>query len=130
MTYPICGFSDMSFGLSYFINRTGDRMKHKTIISICLVFMLLFGSMNFSFAAEETAAEETAIVNLQTQGRVNPVGIDAPQPAFPGRCSPLRQVQPRQHTISPFRMKNRISSGIPASWKVPLPIIFFTKESH
>lgn len=57
-------------------------MKHKTIISICLVFMLLFGSLNFAFAAEEAPAQEAAIVNLKTEGRVNPVGIESPQPAF------------------------------------------------
>ena len=57
-------------------------MKHKTIISICFIFMLLLGSLNFAFAAEENPTLETAIVNLKTEGRVDPIGIDSPQPAF------------------------------------------------
>lgn len=65
-------------------------MSMKRVLAAFMGVTLLVGNGPVSVSAEEAAAEaatETAIVNLETQGRTNPIGVDETNPAFPGRCS-------------------------------------------
>lgn len=57
-------------------------MRRKQIGAAALSAMLLLGSLPGYVWAEEAPAAEAAIVNLKTQSRVNPLGVDAAQPAF------------------------------------------------
>ena len=57
-------------------------MRRKQIGAAALSAMLLLGSFPGYVWAEEAPAAEAAIVNLKTQSRVNPLGVDAAQPAF------------------------------------------------
>ena len=53
-------------------------MNKRRILAIFLSLALLIGSC----ALAENQGSSACVVNLKTQGRVNPVGIDAAQPAF------------------------------------------------
>lgn len=72
-------------------------MSMKRVLAAFMGVTLMAGNGPVSVMAADVAAEssaETAIVNLETQGRTNPIGVDAQQPAFPGRCSRERLAQP------------------------------------
>ena len=77
-------------------------MSMKRVLAAFMGVTLMVGNGPVSVMAADVAAEssaETAIVNLETQGRTNPIGVDAQQP-FPGRCSRERLAQPRNLTRS------------------------------
>ena len=60
-------------------------MSMKRVLAAFMGVTLLVGNGPVSVFAEEAAAEstaETAIVNLETQGRTNPIGVDGDQPCF------------------------------------------------
>ena len=91
-------------------------MSMKRVLTAFMGVTLLVGNGPVSVLAEEVAAEaaaETAIVNLETQGRKNPIGVDEANPAFPGRCSPVRLGQPRKLIRSLSRTRMETWSGIP-----------------
>lgn len=60
-------------------------MSMKRVLAAFMGVTLMVGNGPVSVMAADVAAEssaETAIVNLETQGRTNPIGVDAQQPAF------------------------------------------------
>lgn len=60
-------------------------MSMKRVLAAFMGVTLMAGNGPVSVMAADVAAEssaETAIVNLETQGRTNPIGVDAQQPAF------------------------------------------------
>ena len=60
-------------------------MSMKRVLATFMGVTLLVGNGPVSVFAEEVTAEaaaETAIVNLETQGRTNPIGVDETNPAF------------------------------------------------
>ena len=60
-------------------------MPSQRVLATFMGVTLLVGNGPVSVFAEEVTAEaaaETAIVNLETQGRTNPIGVDETNPAF------------------------------------------------
>ena len=60
-------------------------MSMKQVLAAFMGVTLLVGNGPVSVFAEEAAVEaaaEPAIVNLETQGRTNPIGVDETNPAF------------------------------------------------
>ena len=60
-------------------------MSMKRVLAAFMGVTLFVGNGPVSVFAEEAAVEasaETAIVNLETQGRTNPIGVDETNPAF------------------------------------------------
>lgn len=91
-------------------------MSMKRVLAAFMGVTLLVGNGPVSVFAEEVTAEaaaETAIVNLETQGRTNPIGVDETNPAFPGRCSLVRLGQLRNLIRLLCRIKREAWSGIP-----------------
>ena len=56
-------------------------MKMKKVLAVLLSAALMVGAVPSSALAEETSAE-TSIVNLETEGLTNPIGVDETQPTF------------------------------------------------
>lgn len=92
-------------------------MSMKQVLAAFMGVTLLVGNGPVSVFAEEAAVEaaaEPAIVNLETQGRTNPIGVDLrPTLLFPGRCSLVRLGQLRNLIRLLCRIKREAWSGIP-----------------
>ena len=56
-------------------------MKMKKVLAVLLGAALMVGVVPSSALAEETSTE-TSIVNLETEGLTNPIGVDETQPTF------------------------------------------------
>ena len=57
-------------------------MKRQKIVAGILTAFMIAGSLPAAVFAEEAAVSSASVVNLKTQGRVNPLGVDEEQPAF------------------------------------------------
>ena len=57
-------------------------MSMKRVLAAFMGVTLMVGNGPVSVMAAAESSAETAIVNLETQGRTNPIGVDAQQPAF------------------------------------------------
>ena len=58
-------------------------MKKKKILTALLTVSLLVGNLTLTLPVSgEAEGQEPAIVNLKTQGRINPLGVDTATPAF------------------------------------------------
>ena len=90
-------------------------MSMKRVLAAFMGVTLLVGNGPVSVFAEEAAAEaaaETAIVNLETQGRTNPIGVDETNPAFSWQMQ-SGEGQLRNLIRLLCRIKREAWSGIP-----------------
>lgn len=91
-------------------------MSMKQVLAAFMGVTLLVGNGPVSVFAEEAAVEaaaEPAIVNLETQGRTNPIGVDETNPAFSWQSSLVRLGQLRNIIRLLCRIKREAWSGIP-----------------
>ena len=73
---PVCGFPVFCLSANDILE---DKMMNRRLLTVILT-LILFLSCTLPTLAE--ADGTTRIVNLKTEGRLNPVGIDTIQPAF------------------------------------------------